>query len=275
VTLVSHYHEVSQVITDNTPAVSSLQTGVVSHNARSSAVSTTDAVPRAIEAFAVTERRRNFHFLARYSHHRMGYEDLSVYHAALESIEKVKRVWEVTPDMIAGSVWYTFFQPYWKIADTVPLRYKRNGQVIALTPSQASTTIAGAASAPPIDHEIVERDLQATSDTVLDARIDIQLDHIEAMDVEDTQCWMPLCAWMRKKYEWHDDRDWTQRGGRQLQLENQITWWKCNGKHFNFLALPGELRNAVYSESLGPGIDNPNTQILLVTRDIQAEAVAA
>jgi hypothetical protein len=81
---------------------------VATGRAYSSAISTTDAVPKAIEAFAVAERRRNFHFLARYSHHHMGGEDLSVYHAAPGSIEKVKRVWKVKPDTIVGSVWYTF-----------------------------------------------------------------------------------------------------------------------------------------------------------------------
>ncbi|KAF2449514.1 hypothetical protein P171DRAFT_480593 [Karstenula rhodostoma CBS 690.94] len=240
--------------------------------ARSSAIRMADAVSKAIEAFAVAERHRNFHFLARNSHHRLAEEDLSVHRAALENVEKSKSTWKVNPDHLIGSVWYTFSQQRWNITHTVPLRYWLNGEVIAPVPNKVPAAIAGIASTFPINHRNVECYVQAALDTVLDAGINVQLCHIEVMDVENTKCWMSLCAWVRKKYEWHDDRDWKQRGGRQLQLENQITWYKLNGKHFNFSALPGELRNLLYAASLGPGTDDPNTQILFVNRQIHNEA---
>lgn len=255
---MSHRHKVNCAAIDDTSAASHVQT---------------DAISKAIEAFAVAERHQNFHFLGRNSHYRLSREDLSVYRAAPESVKKSKLISKVAPGQLYGSVCYTFFQQRWQIADTVPLRGEFNGELIASIPGKVPTAIAEVGSAFSINHANVECHVQPALDAILEAGIEVKLDCIEVMDVEDSKCWMPLRAWMRKKYEWHDHRDWKQRGGRQLQLENQITWWNLNGKHFNFVDLPGELRNIIYSMILGPGLDNPDTRFLFVNRQIYKEAV--
>ncbi|KAL5465565.1 hypothetical protein PMIN07_004014 [Paraphaeosphaeria minitans] len=206
------------------------------------AAASRDAVSRAIQAFAVAERSRNFHFLARNSHHRVNEEDLSVYRTAPKDIPTSTKRGNVNPGRLFGSLWYTFHQARWGITDNVALRYWFDAH-------------------------------QALLKTVLDARLDIKLHYIEVLDLDDTKCWMPLCDWMRKKYEWHDDRDWKQRGGSKLQLENQITWWSLNGKHFSFLDLPAELRNTIYPMILEPGIGNPEPQVQYVNRQIHNEAM--
>ncbi|KAL1594396.1 hypothetical protein SLS60_010156 [Paraconiothyrium brasiliense] len=307
----------SQPTTGEQMAVSHSQTDVVSYdeNGRPAAaqahpfnVPMSDAISEVVEAFAVTERRRNFHFLARASHHFMNGEDLSVYRADAESIEKVLCMWKVDPSRFAGSTWYTFFQPLSRgLTDTVPLRYKLNGQMIAFVSENAPSLVALASSTSQNSYKLGQCSGEATPVSVLNAGIDIQCENIEVFDVEDAQRWVALCAWMRNKYEWHDDRDWKQQGGRQLQHENQVLWWNKNGKHFKFLDLPRELRDLVYLESLGPiilptikrggrsvtlghgvtygsknrlgakvdpDIDHPNTQLLLLNRQVHDEAVS-
>lgn len=199
-----------------------------------------DPIADAIESFAVDERRRNFHFLARNSHIYMNGEDLSVFRASPERTDQRIDKSKVDPASLSGCIWYTFFQPLWSLKDTVPIR--------CLTPPGATGQV-----------------------TVND---------MEVLDIDDTKSWMPLCAWMRTQFEWHDECDWKQRGGPQLQLESmfphypskqyctdrylilpdQITWWDNNGKHFDFFKLPLEMRQLLYLEFLGGGIILPQVR---------------
>ena len=122
-----------------------------------------DAVCKAIETFAVAERKRNFHFLARNSHHRVNEKDLSVFRVKDESINTSTKVSNVDPGLLFGSVWYMFDQKRWGITDTVPLRYWLNASVIdEKNPAGMSDT----EPAFPIDQKNRECDVQSnTGDT--------------------------------------------------------------------------------------------------------------
>lgn len=174
-----------------------------------------------IKAFAIAERRRNFHFLAWNSHRYMNGEDLIVDRADPERSNAYIKVRKLDSSSLAGSTWYVLIQPKVKVEEKMlSIRFdSRNGTI-----DEGS------------------------------------IDGMEAMDAEDTKSWMSLRAWMKKHLECHDECDWTQRGGAQLQLEKQVTWWNNNGKHFRLLDLPPELRKLIYVEILGGGIILPQVQ---------------
>ncbi|KAF1965680.1 hypothetical protein BU23DRAFT_604019 [Bimuria novae-zelandiae CBS 107.79] len=166
----------------------------------------TTTVTDAIEAFALAERLRNFHFLARNNHHAMNDKELRVYLACLKQIEHISQ---------------------WGLRNTVPIRWIASRHAVA----------------------------------------EVKVENMEVWDVEDTKIWMPLVAWMRKQFEWHDEYVWKMRGGPQLQLENQIMWWKNNGKSFRIMDLPLEMRELIYLQILGGGIVLPKVDGNRVTMD--------
>ena len=139
-----------------------------------------DPIADAIETFALAERRRNFHFLARNSHRYMNGEAFSVFRAHPECIERYIDKSTLDTSLFSECVWYIFRQPLWALEHVVPIR------------CLAQPDAAG----------------------------HVTVDELEVLDVDDTKSWMPLCAWMRTQLEWHDEYDWKQRGGPQLQLES-------------------------------------------------------
>jgi hypothetical protein len=78
----------------------------------------------------------------------------------------------------------------------------------------------------------------------------------------------------------------TQSDSPQVELDRQYCWWRTNGKHFNFMKLPGELRNAIFdyvfpSETrpgrgrhgkLVPTFQPSYTALLRINRQLHREA---
>ena len=228
---------------------------------------TEDHVNRTIKAFAITERRSNFYFLGRYSHKYTIDCILKISPADQKRINDYVKALKLDPSSFTGCTWYIFFQPIFGLEDIVPIR----------------------------------------SGPQNDTSGEPTLDGMMAMHIEDTKSWMPFHDWMRKRFEWHSKCDWTQRGGAQLQLENQAIWWNYNGKHFKLMDLPLEVRELIYVEILGggtilprvrrnhvtlgcghtvrsksragskidPDIEGPNTPFLRTSRQVYQEATDA
>lgn len=81
-----------------------------------------DTIIHAINAFAVSERRTNFFFLARYNHGYMNGEDLSVHSAPLEEVTRACKRWGLNPAELSSFKWYTVHQTISKLSHTVPVR---------------------------------------------------------------------------------------------------------------------------------------------------------
>jgi hypothetical protein len=60
---------------------------------------------------------------------------------------------------------------------------------------------------------------------------------------------IPAATWLRQTYDLDDD--WIMKFS-EMQYEEQRLWWNANGKTFNLLDLPLELREAVYLSVVGP-----------------------
>lgn len=61
----------------------------------------------------------------------------------------------------------------------------------------------------------------------------------------------PAVKWLREKYDWNDE------GAMKFsenQYEEQLLWWKSNKQSFRLLDMPGELRDAIYLQIIGPTI---------------------
>lgn len=82
-----------------------------------------DEISGAIEAFAAAERDRNFHFLARTARMWTSREALRVLCARPERITHSIHRWNLDPISLTDCVWYSFYQPFWKLEITVPIRY--------------------------------------------------------------------------------------------------------------------------------------------------------
>jgi hypothetical protein len=62
-----------------------------------------------------------------------------------------------------------------------------------------------------------------------------------AVQVRFKSSWQPVSAYLDEVGTHR-----TQSDSPQVELDRQYCWWGTNGKHFNFMKLPGELRNAIF-----------------------------
>lgn len=80
--------------------------------------------------------------------------------------------------------------------------------------------------------------------------------------------WQPVSAYLNEvntepTYALSPERAW----------DAQFRWWKTNGKKFNFMDLPGELRNKIYDNIIGPVVrpfpaDRSRKRSLVYTPDL-------
>lgn len=68
--------------------------------------------------------------------------------------------------------------------------------------------------------------------------------------------WQPVNAFLEHvKPEWNNDGDFSTSKSVQLRREQQARWWLANGKSFQLLNLPAEIRNIIYGYALGPVVE--------------------